>query len=68
MKWIEQDNPFVVGGISRYHIMRETKTQYVCENNIRFRKSKNGECDGCFVRRVGEVRWDSPCTLRIKED
>lgn len=67
MKWIEQDNPYVVGGISRYYVIRETKTQYVCENDIRFRKPHNGECDGCLVRMVGHLRWDHPCKLRIKE-
>ncbi len=48
MKTIVKRNPFVKGGESVYTVVRETKTQYVCENGIRFRKPDN-ECDGCLV-------------------
>jgi hypothetical protein len=67
MKIIEQENPFVEGGICKYYVQRETKTQYVCQNNIRFRKPDK-EFDGCSVRNVHADRWDKSATLRIKED
>lgn len=68
MKWIEQANPFVAGGISRYRIIRETKTQYVCEHNVRFHKPKNDERDGCPVKMVGGDLWDHFGTLRVKAE
>ena len=37
MKIIEQSNPFVPGGVARYPVIRETKTQYVTAHT-RYRK------------------------------
>lgn len=67
MKTIVKRNPFVKGGESVYTVVRETKTQYVCQTGIRFRKPDN-ECDGCLVREIGADRWDDWSKLRIKED
>ena len=67
MKILEQHNPFVAGGIARYPVIRETKTQYICKNDIRFRKPASGESDGCSVRAVGAQRWDESATLHIKD-
>lgn len=67
MKILEQQNPYVAGGIARYPVIRETKTQYVCVHDIRFRKPTQ-EQDGCLVYAVGADRWDRPYTLRITED
>lgn len=66
MKILEQHNPFVAGGIARYPVIRETKTQYICEH-ARFKKPAQ-EQDGCNVRAVGASRWDDSFTLRITED
>ena len=66
MKIIEQSNPFVEGGIARYPVIRETKTQYITKHT-RYRKPQQ-ESDGCFVRAIGADRWDAPCTLRITKD
>lgn len=67
MKYLTKRNPFVQGGESVYNVERETKTQYICKNNIRFRKPRN-ESDGCFVKEIGAGRWDDFATLHIKED
>lgn len=68
MKTITQHNPFVSGGQSVFTVIRETKTQYICRNDIRFRKPAGGEHDGCSVRAVGADRWDESATLHIVED
>lgn len=67
MKILEQKNPFVAGGVSKSIVLRETKTQYICKNNTRYRKPQQ-EYDGCSVRAVGADRWDASYTLRITED
>lgn len=66
MKIIEQSNPFVPGGVARYPVIRETKTQYITAHT-RYRKPQQ-ESDGCLVYTVGAGRWDRPCTLRITKD
>lgn len=50
MKIIEQPNPFVAGGVARYPVIRETKTQYITAHT-RYRKPSE-EYDGCLVRDV----------------
>lgn len=67
MKYITQRNPFVKGGQNVYPVLRETKTQYICKNDIRFRKPASGESDGCSVRAVGAQKWDESATLHIKD-
>ncbi len=67
MKYITQRNPFAKSGKNVYIVLRETKTQYICKNNIRFRKPTGGETDGCSVRAVKAQRWDEPATLHIKD-
>ena len=67
MKILEQKNPFVAGGVSKSIVLRETKTQYICKNNTRYRKPKQ-EYDGCYVRAIGADRWDVSSTLRIIKD
>ncbi len=66
MKIIEQSNPFIAGGVARYLVIRETKTQYITAHT-RYRKPSE-EYDGCIVRAIGADRWDAPCILRITED
>lgn len=66
MKYIEHPNPFVAGGVSRYPVIRETKTQYICKYT-RFRKPQQ-EYDGCYVREVGGGLWEMGSTLRITKD
>ena len=66
MKIIEQSNPFVPGGVARYPVIRETKTQYITAYT-RYRKPSE-EYDGCLVRAVHADRWDASCTLRITKD
>lgn len=67
MKIIEYKNPFAPGCVEQLTVIRETKTQYICKNDIRYRKPRE-EVDGCSVRQVGADRWDASATLRIKED
>ena len=67
MKILEQKNPFVADGVSKSIVLRETKTQYICKNNTRYRKPKQ-EYDGCSVRAIGADRWDVSSTLRIIKD
>lgn len=66
MKIIEQSNPFVAGGVAKYPVIRETKTQYITAHT-RYRKPQQ-ESDGCIVRAIGADRWDEPCILRITKD
>lgn len=66
MKIIEQLNPFVVGGVAKYPVIRETKTQYITAHT-RYRKPQQ-ESDGCIVCAIGADWWDRPCILRIAKD
>ena len=67
MKIIEYKNPFAPGGVAKLPLIRETNTQYICKNDIRYRKPRE-EVDGCSVKQVCADRLDMPATLRIKED
>ena len=60
-------NPFVKGGISRYPVIRETKTLYICKHT-KFRKREQPEEDGMTVREVGACMFDHMGTLRIVKE
>lgn len=60
-KYIEQENPFVAGGVSRYKVERETAKYYVVRYNDRavgYYKKHPTDKDGSFVKRRGSIRWE----------
>ena len=67
--WTEPTVEQIIGAVQDMHdtlVIRETKTQYICEH-ARFKKPSQ-ERDGCYVRAVGASRWDEAFTLRITKD
>lgn len=71
VKYIDRENPFVSGGVSRYKVEHETNHYYVVRCNdvaLDYYRKHPTDKDGSLVRRRGADKWEQLATLRIVED